>query len=93
MGCDHRAVVGVRDDEGVLGDAELVQLVHQVPDERVTTVVKPSPSSDRATVVFCGIGMNAGHVRPVGGVERAFRLGVAADEVVRALLALGSIAM
>ena len=85
---NHWAVVTMRDDHRVLGDAESLERIHQLTKEgidRGETVAKKGPCDGR----FLRIRDECRHGWPVGNVEGVLLCRVLLDECKRALLALG----
>ena len=84
-GVHVRAVVGGVDDDGVLGDAEFVEQVEQLPDVAVVVdhrvVVGRLPAPRLAEALRLGVRpeVHVGHVHP--DEERGARLVLALDEI------------
>ena len=82
-----RAVVGAVDDDGVVGDAQLVQLIEQgahdvvVVDHGVVVGGLPPPGLAQALRLGVGAEVHVGRVEP--DEERRVRVHLAADEILR----------
>ena len=82
-------VVGHGDDQGVLGDAELLELGHHLADEWVDVALQAILQNAPRCRAFLRVGDEARQIRPVGDVEGLARLGVPLDEFQGAPLRLG----
>ena len=85
----HRTVVGHGDDQGVLGDAEFLELVHHLADERIDVALQAVLQDAARRRAFLRVGDETRQVRPVGDVEGLAGLGIPLDEFQGAPLGLG----
>jgi hypothetical protein len=82
---DHGAVVGHAHDEGVLGDAQLGELVHQLADVAIEAIERPGDTGRVQRLGRLRRCDEAQQVGPVAGEEGLFRVRVALDELVQPL--------